>query len=57
MRKIIFIEIFIFIILFGVLGYLISYPYDIKLQLVIISVLFLIYLKFSLYKDKKNREK
>ncbi len=57
MRKLMFFNIFMLISLSGVLGYLISYPYDVKLQTVIISVLFLVYLKFFLYSEKKSRQK
>jgi len=49
-------SLFMLIFLSGILGYLISYPYDIKFQIVLISVLFLVYLKFFLYSEKKSRK-
>ena len=50
-------NVFALVILSGILGYLISYPYDVKLQIIVTSVLFLIYLKFFLYTEKKSRQK
>jgi len=53
MKKLEYINVFILIILCGILGYLISYPFDLKFQTIVISVLFLSYLTFFLYKNKK----
>lgn len=56
MKKTTYFKLFILIISFGVLGYLMSYPFDIKLQIVIISVFFLAYLKYFLYLEKKTTQ-
>ena len=57
MIKLMYFNVFALVILSGILGYLISYPYDVKLQIIVTSVLFLIYLKFFLYTEKKSRQK